>query len=91
VNSTVHKVISTVVAVMTIAICAESFASASKANDNQSIFSIPGNPAVQEGSQNTPHCVPLRNVGIAESAKDYHASCEQGENPKIPLKGPEGK
>jgi hypothetical protein len=73
---------------MTIVICPKSFASDSKANDNPPIFSIPEKAAVQDGHhENTPRCVPLRNVGIAEPARDYYASCEEDGSPKTPLNG----
>jgi hypothetical protein len=42
---------------------------------------------LRKSPQNTPHCVPLRNVGIAEPAVDYYASCEEDESPKMPLTG----
>lgn len=65
---------------MVIALGAGIFSAVSTANENELEFSIPVKPAKQENSGKIPSCFPTRNVGIAETAKDYYSSCKQAEN-----------
>lgn len=51
-----------------------------RADENPLSFSIPAKSTKQDPSQEKPRCFPLRNVGIAETAKHYHASCKQDES-----------
>lgn len=53
-----------------------SYAPTSTVDENSVASSIPIKPAGPGGVQNAPRCFPLRNVGIAESAEHYYASCE---------------
>jgi len=73
------RIKSTLLAVTAIALGVATFIRTAQSDQNQLVFSIP-EPPIDQQAEKWPDCIPSRNVGIAESAKDYYSSCHQTEN-----------
>lgn len=82
-SSTFHKPIKVIFAAAMVVLGTGTFGQVTRADERPTIFSSPEKPTIQTSSQDALRCVPLRNVGIAETAKNYYSSCDQDRKPAL--------